>query len=306
MDISRKDYFMNWHRSTKNRRYHFDYVYDPALRMSKVDLYQTGELIVANGYEISEHVQICDEISYVVDGSCSFYTDGKVYHAKKGDIHIAPERTHHRIVVGNNETLRMAYLGFCFREKDQRISELQHFYSTIPQQLRNDEHLCSRTFEILLNEVYAAQDFAIDVIDACVSEILIYVYRIYQCGSGDKVSRIVEEARLEKTVGNTVVKVIRYVDENIESVLSVDQIADELKYSRSYLSRIFSEKMNMSLHQYIDQRKVAAAKRLMEEGLSVSETAVRLGYLYPQSLWKLFWRCEGCPPSDFLKKRESL
>lgn len=300
MDVSLKDYFMNWHNSEKNRKYHFDYVCDPIKKLSKVNLYQAGELIVNNSYEIRKHIQVCNEISYVVEGCCDFYSDGKVFHAKKGDIHIASKGTYHRIVVNQGETLRMAYLGFDFREDDN--TDLKRFYLNNPSQIFNDLYWCPKKFELLLNEIYAEQDFAIDVIDACVTEILIHIYRVFMCGGSDEIKRIVEDSRLEKTVGVAVMKVIRYIDQNIEQVSSVARIADELKYNRSYLSRIFSEKMNISIHQYIDERKIAAAKRLMEEGANVRETAVRLGYSCPQSLWKVFLRCEGYSPSEFLKK----
>lgn len=118
--------------------------------------------------------------------------------------------------------------------------------------------------------------------------------------------RIVEEARLERIIGHTVFKTLRYIEKNLYGVKSISQIAEDLKYNPDYLSRIFREKMGITLQQYIEEKKVEAGKALLVEGMSVSETAARLGYASSQSFCKMFSRCEGCSPTLYLKKEKEM
>lgn len=299
-----RNYVDKWEKTYHEKRYHFENVYNPVLPLSKVDLFQAGELIVGDGHVIDYHEQACSEISYVVSGCCDFYADDKVFHAKQGDIHVVRKGMRHKIVVGENEMLRMAYIGFCFRESGEALDKMMQFYSNPPQVLCNDRHLSRTLFEQLLYEIYVKQSYSLDAVEACVTQILIHVYRIFQQGGEIENHRIVEEARLKQIIGHTVFKTLRYIDNNISSVSGVSQIAEELKYSPAYLSRIFREKTGVTLHHYIEEKKVEMGKELLRGGMSVSETALRLGYASSQSFCKMFSRCNGCSPTVYLKREK--
>lgn len=285
------------------KRYHFDNAYNPMLELSKIKLLQVGEIIAGDGYEIREHEQVCIEISYVVSGCCDFYANGKVFHATQGDIHLVSQGMWHKIVAGEQDNFRMAYIGFCFRKSDNEMKQLADFYLNPPLVLQNDKHFSRTLFEQLLYEIYSAQSYSMEVIDACINQLLIHVYRIFQCGSEGENHRIVEEARLERIIGHTVFKTLRYIDNNIYDISSISKIAEELKYNPAYLSRIFREKMGITLQQYVEEKRVERAKLLLEEGMSVTDTAARLGYASSQSFCKMFSRCEGCSPTIYLKKK---
>lgn len=283
-------------------RYLFDNIYHPALALSKVDLYQVGEIIVGDGHVIEWHQQVCTEITYVVSGCCDFYSDDHVFSARQGDIHVVAKGMSHKIVAGGNDILRIAYIGLCFRKGGDEMDPLVEFYSNPPQVLCNDKHFSRTLFEQLLYEIYVKQAYSLDAVGACVTQLLIHVYRIFQQGGEIENRRIVEEARLKQIIGHTVFKTLRYIDNHICSVTGVSQIAEELKYSPAYLSRIFRERTGVTLHHYIEEKKVEAGKELLKGGMSVSEIALRLGYASSQSFCKMFSRCNGCAPTVYLKK----
>lgn len=284
------------------KRYHFDNLYEPALTLSKVDLFQAGEIIAGDGYVVGEHKQVCAEISYVVSGSCDFYADGKCLHAIQGDLHVVPAGMRHRIVVGEQNNLRMAYVGFCFRQENDEIDNLIEFYANPPQMLQNDKNFSRTLFEQLLHEIYSARPYSVEAMDACITQILIHIYRIFQYGSEMENRRIVEEARLERIIGHTVFKTLRYIDNNLTSIKSIAQISEDLKYNPDYLSREFRKRTGFTPRQYMEEKRVEVGKTMLREGMSVSETAARLGYASSQSFCKMFSRHEGCSPTFYLKK----
>lgn len=284
------------------KRYHFDNVYDPLLELSRVKLLQAGEIIAGDGYVIEEHEQVCPEISYVVSGHCDFYEDGKVFHAAQGDLHVVGRGVRHMIVAGEQDNLRMAYIAFRLRPCPG-WEALEAFYRNPPRELRNDLHFSRLLFEQLLYEIYAARPCAQEAMDSWINQILIHVYRVFHCRDEGESRRIVEEARLERIMGHTILKTLRHIDSNLNRIGSISQIAEELKYNPAYLSRIFRERTGMTMQRYIAEKKVEAAKALLEEGVSVSEAAVRLGYGSSQSFCKMFSRCEGCAPTQYLRRK---
>ena len=290
--------------TTTGKQYHFDNIYNPSLPLTMVNLYQAGEIIAGNGHTIEAHQQSYLEISYVVSGRCTFYAGDEVLHAAQGDLHVLPRGIRHKIVADEHHNFRMAYLAFSFPE-DTSWSQLKEFYEAPPQLLLNDCHYSRQLFEHLLEEIYAAQPFSETAIDACVSRILIHVWRIFMHGGEIENRRIVEEARVSRIIGHTVFRTLRYIDSHIDTLQSISEIAASLQYNPSYLSRIFHEKTGMTLTAYIDEKKCTTAKALLKQGLGVGEIADRLGYASSQSFCKMFVRCEGCSPTAYLKLHSS-
>lgn len=298
---------MQCYPSQWGKRYHFDNVYSPLLELSTVKLYQAGEIIAGDGFEIHDHTQRCSEISYIVSGKCDIYTDDQIFHAKEGDIHVTCPGKRHRIVAEKEENFRMAYIGFFISNdpKNTLGAQLDAFYSSAPTVLKNDKYQLKAAFEQLLTEIYISQDFGTEIVDACITQILVYVWRLFQCGKATNSQRISDEIRMERIVGHTIFKALRYIDANIEQIENTGQVAKELKYNNTYLSKIFREKMGFTMHDYITSKKIEMAKMLLKNGSSVSDVAQKIGYASSQSFSKVFRRCTGCTPSEYMKKKDS-
>lgn len=296
---------MRYYPSQWGKRYHFDNVYRPLLELSMVRLYQAGEIIAGDGFEIPNHVQTCSEISYIVSGKCDIYTDDRVFHAKEGDIHVTAPGMRHRIVAEKDENFRMAYIGFHIRQ-DAVKNAVSDFYENAPSELRCDPHQLRHLFEQLLTEIYISRDYGMEVADACITQILIYVWRAFHLKESQNVQRISDEIRMERIVGHTVFRALRYIDANLLEIQDIGQVAKELKYNNTYLSKVFREKMGFTMMDYISDKKIGAAKKLLQEGASVGDTAQKMGYASSQSFSKMFRRHTGCTPSEYaesVKKR---
>ena len=290
--------------AVKGKQYHFDNIYRPGLPLTMVNLYQAGEIIAGSGYTIEAHKQAYLEISYVVSGRCTFYAGDNILHAVQGDLHVIPKGIRHKIVADEHHHFRMAYLAFTF-PKETVWPDIRDFYEAPPELLLNDCHNSRQLFEELLEEIYAAQPYSETAIDACVSRILLHIWRIFTHGGERENRRIVEEARVSRIIGSTVFHALRYIDSHIDKLHSISEIASQLQYNPSYLSRVFHEKTGMTLSAYIDEKKCALAKELLAQGLSVGEIAERLGYASSQSFCKMFVRCVGCSPTAYLKQQNA-
>ena len=94
-------------------------------------------------------------------------------------------------------------------------------------------------------------------------------------------------------------KVKGYIDSNYMKELRVEDIASMLNLNRKYLSRIFKEKYNISMQQYIVKKRMIEAKKLLESGYRVEETAYMVGYSDSFNFSKAFKQYHGKPPISF-------
>ena len=98
-------------------------------------------------------------------------------------------------------------------------------------------------------------------------------------------------------------KIVSYIDENIYNNVSLDNISKALNISSCYLSRNFKVLMGMNFSEYLSEKKMQCAERLlMESGLSVKEIAYKLGYNSIQHFIKLFKMRYMSTPKEYQKK----
>lgn len=99
----------------------------------------------------------------------------------------------------------------------------------------------------------------------------------------------------------TVGKVKSYIEANVMRDFSLDELASECGYEKSYLGRIFKKNENKSIMSYALEYKMDKAEELLKKGKSVGETAAALGFLDPSYFSKCFKRVKNYSPKD--KKR---
>ena len=94
-------------------------------------------------------------------------------------------------------------------------------------------------------------------------------------------------------------KVKGYIDSNYMREIRIEEIASTLNLNRKYLSRIFKEKYNISMQQYIVKKRMIEAKKLLEAGYRVEETAYMVGYSDSFNFSKAFKQFHGKSPVTF-------
>lgn len=93
--------------------------------------------------------------------------------------------------------------------------------------------------------------------------------------------------------------IIKVLNENIEKRLSVPQIAKLCNMSSIGLQKTFSSFANIGVMEYFNRLKVEKAKQYLEQGYSVKEVALRLGFYDPNYFSTVFKRITGETPKSF-------
>ncbi|HMG16117.1 MAG TPA: AraC family transcriptional regulator, partial [Saprospiraceae bacterium] len=99
-----------------------------------------------------------------------------------------------------------------------------------------------------------------------------------------------------------IISLKNYIEENIESDISIDQLARKLHTSTRQLQRLFKEEINLTPKQFITIIKLEKASWLLSNSnKSISEIAFATGFSDPAYLTNVFKRYFGLPPSSFGK-----
>ena len=113
------------------------------------------------------------------------------------------------------------------------------------------------------------------------------------------VSHIVHQPRSESSA---VYSVIRYVEENIYDIGTIQKMAKELGYSYTYLSHLFKERTGTTIQNYIHYKKIERSVQLLRYGgLTVSQIAAMLNYESIQTFSKSFRRIMGVTPTQYMR-----
>ena len=109
----------------------------------------------------------------------------------------------------------------------------------------------------------------------------------------------------EEDAGSRITDAVQaYIDENYtDKQLTVGSLADMFEVSTPWLSRNFKKEKDCGVLEYIGQLRMEKAKELLLTGLSVTETAERVGYYSSRPLIRLFTEKVGMTPMKYVKSQ---
>lgn len=99
---------------------------------------------------------------------------------------------------------------------------------------------------------------------------------------------------------NYLEKIIAYLDEHYSDDIVFEDMAKEIGISYSYMRKLVYEGTGKSLIDYINHKRIQAAKQLLiRSTLNVAQIAAEVGYNNIQSFNRFFRKYEGVTPSSY-------
>jgi len=99
-------------------------------------------------------------------------------------------------------------------------------------------------------------------------------------------------------------RVLDYVEENLESDLTIDRMASIACLSSSHFGRAFKQAMGQSPHHYVSAKRLDRAKALLVQGdRPLVEIALALGFSCQANFTRAFKQVTGQAPGQFRHNR---
>jgi AraC-like DNA-binding protein len=96
-----------------------------------------------------------------------------------------------------------------------------------------------------------------------------------------------------------------YMDSNFASDVSLSELAQRVSLSSFYFARTFEREIGLPPHAYLEGARIRKARQLLDEGESLANTALAVGYSDQSHLTHRFRRFLGITPGQYVRKQDS-
>ncbi len=236
-----------------------------------------------------QHCHTHFEVLFVLEGSIKLNVEGAHILLEK-DTGIIIEPLKYHIVTGNNTAYHR--LIICFEQDFTPVEIRKQLFENIRDNyVFSTESLVQlfRKYSVVLEKGDPA--YAL-LLDAILTE------SIYALATDERVHA---ERPDSKRTGK-LKQIISIIDENLDREIHLEDIASRMYMSQSAVCHLFKEEMNISLKQYILQKKMIYAKSLLDRGMPPGEAAAACGYKNYASFYKIFLKITGNSPAKVVPK----
>ena len=98
-----------------------------------------------------------------------------------------------------------------------------------------------------------------------------------------------------------------YIDQNYSSNITLEDAAEYVNISPSYLSALFKQKEQIGFSAYITKVRIEKAKALLvDPTLKIYDVCDMVGYKNISHFYKIFKECTGFSPNEYRKNNARL
>ena len=92
-------------------------------------------------------------------------------------------------------------------------------------------------------------------------------------------------------------RVVKYLNSNIDKNISLEKVAKRFFVSKYHLCRAFKKHSGISVHSYINHKRIMYAKQLIESGETASGAAERVGFGDYSAFYRAYIKIVGKSPT---------
>lgn len=94
-------------------------------------------------------------------------------------------------------------------------------------------------------------------------------------------------------------EVLRYVQQNYRNQISLQDVADELKVSPTYISRMLNKQVGKPFTEIINEYRIQDAKQLIKQDYPLKKIAFETGFRSQSYFTQIFKKVVGMSPKDY-------
>lgn len=94
-------------------------------------------------------------------------------------------------------------------------------------------------------------------------------------------------------------EITAYIENHLEDKITLSQTAHQFLVSKSTVSHLFSQKLGISFYRWVTQRRLIAAKNLIQEGMAMEDIFEQVGFGDYTTFYKAFKKEYGISPSQY-------
>lgn len=234
------------------------------------------------------------ELLFIILGSGKCYVEGREYSVGKGDVLLIKPLAHHYFLPDIDVTCEWYTVHFA---KSSLVENVVPLLNELLATENNEEDNPGKYYpECVFADAFLSMFDRFEALEALPERQRLIIARLYlselitltSISSGEKI------AIPEDELG---ARVIRYLNNNIERNISLDKLARHFFVSKYYLCRAFKKYTGVSVHSYINHKRIMYAKQLIEAGETASGAAERVGFGDYSAFYRAYIKILGKSPT---------
>jgi len=264
-----------------------------------VDIRWTSRYDYDHGGRLNLHAHDFYQIIYFIDGKGSFHLDENVYPIAPGTLFFIGPGVSHGFVSPGKTKCRT--LDLKFQLSGPALTELArsiHAYQTdasMEMKYRLEHIRAEGTHK----ERYYGELASLSLLQI--------LYRLARKGAGSKLPAAglqAPEGDGDEMPAEAAQRLERYIRDHYGEELTLSSAAEQLCYSKSYLSQLFKQSYGCTFSEYVRQIRIEKAKEwIAYSALSLKQISERAGFKTIHHFSRVFKELEGVNPGEW-KARE--
>ena len=249
------------------------------------------------GQERDFHFHEFDKIVILISGSVNYMVEGTDYSLKPWDILLVRHHMIHKALIDVSVPYEriIIYLNSSYVERFAPNGGLMDCFAAAEKRrfclMRPDNGEIEKLKDSLdrLDASISDTEFGAEIMrGTLLAQLMVQLNRIMQ-----------RDSSRENTTAEQCGKIsaaLSYINENITGKLSVDELAAMCYLSRYHFMRLFKQQTGCTVHNYIRQKRLVLAARLIREGMSASSAAAECGFTDYSAFHRAFSQTFGVSP----------
>lgn len=249
------------------------------------------------GANVEYHYHEFCKLLLLVTGRGGYVVDGQKYLLQPGDVVLIGGRSAHRpelegdtpyeriIIYISPEFLQQSSIGEC--------DLLQLFSGKNGHVLRLRETERKKVFALAgaLEKELAGAEFGREILsNGALLRLLVEIGRGQRQEGAFNPNPVTPEDR-------RVAEWMQYLDRHSSEDLDMDELAERFFISKFHMMRLFRAQTGFTIHTYLLQRRLLAARQLMEKGMRATEACYRCGFRSYSSFTRAYNKHFGMTPT---------
>ncbi len=248
------------------------------------------------GQERDFHFHDFDKLVLLLGGQVEYLVEDQRFELAPGTVLLVKQHTIHKAVIDRSRPYEriILYLNRAFFERTLPEARLFESFETAGRTgrwlLAPDEGQQREIMATLASYERAEGDTrfgAQTMRDTLIMQLLVQVGRLNAA-----------EAERETAFDPKIQETLSYINEQLASPLSVEELAERVYLSRSHFMRLFKAQTGSTVHAYIRQKRLLTAARLLREGVPASRAAAESGFGDYSAFHRAFRESFGVSPGE--------
>lgn len=229
------------------------------------------------------------EFLFFLKGGLEVNLNGKTYTAKDGDLIVVNSSVVHSSKIVGAPDYYFLIASADFFKNNNLYSDKTFFTPQI-----NTEK-AKEIFNKIIFEYENEGEHSNVLITAYLMELFVYLNRKHLDSENSEISTDNKKLLMVRNA-------MRYLDDHFTEKLSADKIAEDLHYSKSYLSHSFKEITRHSLIGYVNLLRCQHARTMLLNNYSIKQASKACGFTEVSYFTRVFKKTMGVLPSAVNKE----